>query len=95
MTPVLPTPAVIPVQLSGRLRATTPVVTADKIDALFIGDSPGYKVIPVFTQGAARVMLVSSTRQKTNPDPGSTVAIELSLTSGFQTRHFKAASSQA
>ena len=74
------------VELRGRLRQTSPVVTAGDVDRIILGENPGYEVMPVSVQKAARIMLVSSKRQKTNPTPGPTVAVELTLPTGFRSR---------
>ena len=63
-----------------------PAVEVGELGRLILGEAPGYIVTPIALQESARLRVVKSERQKTNPSPGPTLAIELALPTGFSSR---------
>jgi hypothetical protein len=61
-------------------------LTAGEVKRVILGTQPGYSVTFTALQGAARLRVLQSGRQATNPTPGPTLAIELSLPVGFKSR---------
>jgi len=65
-------------------------VTAGEVSRLVLGTQPGYSVDLSVIQEAAELKVVDGKKQETNPTPGPTLAIELSLPVGFKSRTIEA-----
>jgi hypothetical protein len=65
-------------------------LTAGDVSRLVLGTQPGYSVEFGFIQSAAELKVIDSPKQATNPTPGPTLAIELSLPLGFKSRTIEA-----
>jgi hypothetical protein len=78
--------------LGGRVRLAGPGVTAapalraGQIKRIVLGTQPGYSVELTVMQPTAELTVLRSDAQATNPTPGPTLAIELTLPLGFKSR---------
>jgi hypothetical protein len=70
--------------------ADPPSLTAGEVARLVLGTQPGYSVQLTVIQSEAELKVVDSGKQDTNPTPGPTLAIELSLPLGFKSRTIEA-----
>lgn len=78
------------VRLAGPAAAADRAVTAGEVARLILGTQPGYSVELSVIQAAAELKVVDAKKQQTNPTPGPTLAIELSLPLGFKSRTIEA-----
>jgi hypothetical protein len=78
------------VRLAGPGTDTGRAVTAGEVARLVLGTQPGYSVELSVIQAAAELKVVDAHKQQTNPTPGPTLAIELSLPVGFKSRTIEA-----
>jgi hypothetical protein len=78
------------VRLAGPGADPARVVTAGEVARLVLGTQPGYSIEFSVIQAAAELKVVDANKQKTNPTPGPTLAIELSLPLGFKSRTIEA-----
>lgn len=75
------------VRLAGPGAPTTiPSLTAGQVSRVILGTQPGYAVRFTAIQSEAELKVVDSDRQDTNPTPGPTLAVELTLPVGFKSR---------
>jgi hypothetical protein len=78
------------VRLGGPGADAAAAVAAGDVARLVLGTQPGYSVELSVIQAEAELKMVDATKQKTNPTPGPTLAIELSLPVGFKSRTLEA-----
>jgi hypothetical protein len=78
------------VRLAGPGADPPPSLTAGEVARLVLGTQPGYSVEFSVLQAAAELKIVDADKQQTNPTPGPTLAIELSLPLGFKSRTIEA-----
>jgi hypothetical protein len=78
------------VRLAGPGAGPPPSLTAGEVARLVLGTQPGYSVEFSVLQAAAELKIVDADKQQTNPTPGPTLAIELSLPLGFKSRTIEA-----
>jgi hypothetical protein len=78
------------VRLAGPGAGPARPVTAGEVARLVLGTQPGYSVEFSVIQAAAELKVVDAKKQQTNPTPGPTLAIELSLPLGFKSRTIEA-----